>query len=289
MLEAFTYENHKGVAFEGLPNGVYLQTNELRDYSWEYETMNNRISRFYRATKQRKIPLLICCKTVEEAAETKNRLLDLADIDIEAIRPGKIRIGEWYTTGYITSSKKKDYRISGRFCGIELVLTSTDPCWYREQVYVFGGDIDLNLPPADDTVYQSEYPYDYHSPTRWSSFNFDYFVPYTSRYIRCSDVRKSQFRIRIFGEVDRPVITIGSHVYALIDKIEPRAIVDIDSRNKTIVMTDEYGGKHNWFYYRDPDSYIFEPVPTGIVPVSYNGQFRFELTVIEERSEPAWT
>ena len=69
MLEAFTYENHKGVAFEGLPNGVYLQTNELRDYSWEYETMNNRISRFYRATKQRKIPLLICCKTVEEAAE----------------------------------------------------------------------------------------------------------------------------------------------------------------------------------------------------------------------------
>lgn len=280
MLEAFTYENHKGVAFEGLPNGVYLQTNELRDYSWEYETMNNRISRFYRAPKQRKIPLLICCKTVEEAAETKNRLLDLADIDIEAIRPGKIRIGEWYTTGYITSSKKKDYRISGRFCGIELVLTSPDPCWYREQVYVFGGDIDLGTPPGD-SVHQSEYPYDYK--------RFDYFVPYTSRYIRCSDVRKSQFRIRIFGAVNYPVITIGSHVYELDNVVDPRAIVDIDSRDRTIIMTDERGEKHNWFYHRSHDSYIFEPIPTGIVPVSYNGQFRFELTVIEERSEPAWT
>ena len=46
MLENFVYENHLGQRFVGLENGVYLNENELRDYAWEYDVINNRISRF---------------------------------------------------------------------------------------------------------------------------------------------------------------------------------------------------------------------------------------------------
>lgn len=137
MLDKFIYENHLGQRFTGLDNGVYLNYSELRDYSWNYDTINSRISRFYRPITSRKIPLVIKCDSDEEAVAVKNRLFELAETDIESKLPGKIYIGEYYTNGYITASKKSDYLINKRLCCIELTLTSDDPSWYREQTYIF--------------------------------------------------------------------------------------------------------------------------------------------------------
>lgn len=149
MLEKFIYENHLGQRFEGLPNGVYLNYNDLRDYSWSYDTINDRISRFYRSVKSRKLPLVVKGKTDEEAVTVMNRLHELAEVDVEAKIPGKIFVGDYYTIGYITASTKSNYLITKRLCYIELTLTSDDPAWYREQTYAFhiGGE-DM---PDDDT------------------------------------------------------------------------------------------------------------------------------------------
>lgn len=123
--------------FVGLENRVYLNYSELRNYSWDYDTINNRISRFYRPIKNRKIPLIVCCNSDEEAIEIKNRLCDLAEMDVEAKLPGKIYIGEYYTAGFITASTKSKYLLSKRLCYIDLTLTSDDPAWYREETYIF--------------------------------------------------------------------------------------------------------------------------------------------------------
>lgn len=137
MLDNFIFENHLGMRFIGLDNGVYLNYNDLRDYSWSYDTINNRISRFYRPLKDRKIPLVVCCKSDEEAIAIKNRLFELSEMDIEAKIPGRVYIGEYYTTGYITASAKGEYLLSKRMCRIDLTLTSDDPAWYREDTYIF--------------------------------------------------------------------------------------------------------------------------------------------------------
>lgn len=137
MLDNFIFENHLGMRFIGLDNGVYLNYNDLRDYSWSYDTINNRISRFYRPVKDRKIPLVVCCKSDEEAIEIKNRLFELSEMDIEAKIPGRVYIGDYYTTGYITASTKGEYLLSKRMCRIDLTLTSDDPAWYREDTYIF--------------------------------------------------------------------------------------------------------------------------------------------------------
>ena len=137
MLDKFIYENHLGMRFVGLENGVYLNYSDLRNYSWDYDTINNRISRFYRSIKPRKIPLIVCCKSDEEAVEIKNRLCDLAEMDIKAKLPGKIYIGDYYTAGFITASTKGEYLLSKRMCKIDLTLTSDDPAWYREEKYIF--------------------------------------------------------------------------------------------------------------------------------------------------------
>ncbi len=137
MLDKFIFENHLGQRFEGLPNGVYLNNNNLRDYSWSYDTINNRISRFYMGTQKRKIPLVVKCNSDEEAVAIKNRLHELAEADIEARIPGRIIAGDYYTNGYITGSAKSNYLNTKQLCYIELTLTSDDPAWYREQTYVF--------------------------------------------------------------------------------------------------------------------------------------------------------
>ena len=148
MLDKFIFENHLGQRFNGFENGVYLNYNELRDYSWKYDTMNNRISRFYRPITERKLPLVVCCISEADAAAVKNRLHNLAELDIEAKIPGKVFIGDYYTTGYITGCVKSQYLIEKRLCYLDLTLTSDDPAWYREQTYAFrAGGIDI---PDDD-------------------------------------------------------------------------------------------------------------------------------------------
>lgn len=151
MLDKFIFENHLEQRFDGLANGVYLNYSELRDYSWDYDTINNRISRFYMGTKNRKIPLVVKCNSDEEAVAVMNRLHELAEADIEARIPGKIFVGDYYTNGYITASKKSDFLIKKRLCNIELTLTSDDPSWYKETNYSFmaGGETSTDKPQAD--------------------------------------------------------------------------------------------------------------------------------------------
>ena len=137
MLDKFIFENHLGLRFVGLENRVFLNYSNLRDYSWSYDTMNNRISRFYMRVRNRKIPLTVKCSSDEEAIAVLNRLHELAEADIEARMPGKVIVGDYYTMGYITASTKSNYLISKQMCNIELTLTSDDPAWYREKQYSF--------------------------------------------------------------------------------------------------------------------------------------------------------
>lgn len=276
MLDSFIYENHLGLRFIGLDNGVFLKSSELRDYSWSYDQINRRISRFYQEVTDRKIPLVVVGGTDEEAVAAKNRLLQLAEQDIEACLPGKVWIGDYYTNGYITSSEKNKFLIAKRYCEIDLTLTSDDPAWYREQKYIFT--------PGEETFIghgeAADYPYDY---------SYDYALSLLGRNIVCDSVGKSAFRLLIYGAATNPAVTIGGHTYAINGAIGHGETLLIDSMNKTITLTTSAGYKVNWFDKRNRDSYIFEPIPAGQDTVSWDGSFGFDLTVIEKRSEPRWT
>ena len=275
MLENFIFENHLGRRFVGLDNGVYLNANELRDYSWDYDVINNRISRFYRSVSSRKLPLLVSCSTTEKANEVRNRLLELAEADIDAALPGKIYVGDYYTTGFITASKKTDYRTHGRFCKVDLTLTSPDPSWSREDVYVFGSS------DSGATASRSgfDFPFDY---------KYDYSINTTSRQVVCNTIKPNKFKLRIYGEATDPAVMINDHAYKVNGRIRAGETLLIDSLNKTITLTTATGSKINWFANRDRHDYIFEPIPPGVNNVIYNGSFKFDLIVIEERSEPRW-
>ena len=276
MLENFIYENHYGQRFVGLENGVYLNSNDLRDYHWSYDTVNSRISRFYRKITNRTLPLTVICKTDDEAVQVKNRLMEIAEVDIEAMLPGKIIVGDYYTNGYITASVKSNYMIKKRYCKIVLTLTSEDPVWFREETHSFfyNGENDVNANTEKD------YPWDY----KW-----DYVSPASANRIVCNSVRDNAFILKIYGEITDPAVTIGGHLYTVNGTVKAGESLLINSLTKTITLTKSTGEKENWFDNRNRSSYIFEPIPPGQHLVIKNGTFGVDLTVIEKRSEPKWT
>ncbi len=277
MLENFIYENHLGQRFIGLENGVYINSNDLRDYQWSFDTINGRISRFYRKTTNRKLPLTVICKTGDEAVNAKNRLLEIAEADIEALIPGKIIIGDYYTKGYITESSKSNYMVNRRYCKIDLTFTSEndDSMWYREETHIFLPDFG-----AQANGKGLDYPFEY---------LYDYGISQTVNRVVCNSVRASAFRLKIYGRVANPAVTIGEHVYAVNGIVGTGENLIIDSTTKTITLTSALGTKINWFDNRNRESYIFQPIPAGINNVICNGSFGFDLTIIEKRSEPKWT
>ena len=275
MLDKFIYEDHHGRRFTGLENGVYLNYNDLRDYSWSYETINSRISRFYRPITNRKIPLTVVCKSDEEAVFVRDRLLELAEADIEAKLPGKIFIGDYYTLGYITGSKKSNYLISKRICSIELTLTSDNPAWYREQKHVFGTSTSDEVTSASGADYKYDYPY-------------DYAVNMNGRRIVCNTLSDNAFKLAIYGPATDPTIIINGHEYGVTGSVGDGEVLRIDSLTKAITLTTRAGVTLNWFDRRRRDFYIFEPIPPGQHVVSWFGEFGFDLTIIEKRSEPKW-
>lgn len=286
MLEKFIFENHLGLRFEGLENGVFLNYTELRNYSWDYETINNKISRFYMKTKKRKIPLVVKCNSDEEAIAVKNHLHELAEADIEAKIPGKIFVGDYYTNGYITASTKKNYLISKQLCNIELTLTSDDSSWYREQTHPFMPAKVNSVQNGGNTDYDSiglgggaGYPYDY---------PYDYAISLSGRKIVCDSVGSNAFRLLIYGEAVNPSVVIGGHIYTVNGTVGKGETLLIDSLTKKITLTTANGNKVNWFDKRGRENYIFEPIPAGQNTVSWLGTFGFDLTIIEKRSEPKW-
>ena len=275
MLEKFIFENHLEQRFDGLSNGVYLNYNDLRDYSWNYDTINSRISGFRSKITKRKLPLVVCCDSGDEAVAIMNRLHELAESDIAAKIPGKVFVGDYYTSGYITASKKSKYLVKKHYCELDLTLVSEDSAWYKEQQYTFL--------PSESTVgigSGTDYPYDY---------KYDYALTLQGRKIVCDSPGSNAFRLLIYGEVANPSIIIGGHVYTVNGIVESGETLLIDSLSKTITLTTAAGNKINWFDKRSRENYIFEPIPSGQSTVSWNGSFGFELTAIEKRSEPKCT
>lgn len=277
MLDNFIFENHLGKRLVGLDNGIYLNQSELRNYSWDYDTINDRISRFYHKVKKRKIPLVVCCETDAKAVYIMNCLHELTEADIKDKLPGKIYVGEYYTKGYITESKKSNFLVSKRLCNIDLTLTSDDSSWYKEHLFVFPKG-------TQDTAYVSnnalDYPYDY---------KYDYAVSMVGKTISINSTGNNDFKLLIYGEAVDPWVTIGARTYKVNGTVGEGETLLIDSQNKTVILTTASGSKVNWFDKRSRSSYFFSPISSGKKAVTWSGTFGFDLTIIEKRSEPKWT
>jgi hypothetical protein len=102
------------------------------------------------------------------------------------------------------------------------------------------------------------------------------------------DLIGSYYKIVIEGQAENPVITIGDIEIALNVTVGSGATLTIDSRNKTLILSDGTS-QTNVYGYRDVAVDIFKKIPYGEVNVKWDSNFAWTLTLYDERTAPPWT
>ena len=273
MLEKLIYKNSMNETLSFGQDGIFVNSNDLRDYKWNVTSKNNRISGFDKGVTTKSLPVVIMCNSEEEGIEIRNKLFEVCEKDVLLEQHGRIIIGDYYMKCYINGSKKAEYLKSKRYMKTTLTVTTDFPYWVKETMATFGygvgsqgGNLDFN----------NDFPYDYTSTLLSKTLNNANFVP-------------SNFIMRIYGPCENPRVTIEGHDYEVTKTLEANENITIDSIAKTIVLTHANGRTENCFNLRNKNSYIFEKMPVGISSVSNNSDFKFDITLLEERSEPKWT
>lgn len=274
MLEKITYINHRNESIDFGQNGIYVNYNNLRDFTWGFETTNNKISAFSKGIVEKTVPVIIHCASEDEGLQIKNRLFEVTEKDVLAFKHGKIIIGDYYLKCYVKGSKKSNYLMGKGHLEISLEVVTDFPQWTKETTSLF-------VPGASTSGGKNkDYPHDY---------QYDYANSMIQQKLNNTSFTDVEFEMRIYGSCINPSLAIGGHVYNVEAELLTGEYLVINSRTKKIYKVKTNGEQVNQFNLRNRDSYVFEKIPVGNSEVSWNGMFRFEITLFEERSEPKWT
>lgn len=283
MLEQITFINHINEKMEWGKNGIYVNYNDLRDYSWNFTSDNNQISSFNMGIVTKSVPIIICCSSEEEGLLLKNRLLEYADKDVLALQHGKIIIDDYYLRCYVTGSKKSKYLVNKGYLETTLTIATDYPHWVKEGKTSFRANGTVIADGAGQAPvgskrnldYNVDFPYDYMSGMKGKTLNNSGFVG-------------TNFRLIIYGAVINPTIYIAGHCYQVNCSVGEGEYLTIDSLAKTIRLSKKGGETENCFNYRNRNSYIFQKVPPGDNAVTWDNTFGFDVILLDERSEPKW-
>jgi len=251
----------------------FLNESELRDFKWRYSDTFNRIVNINRkGVVEKTIPIIVYSNN---GIEAKNRLFEIFERDVLAKKPGRFWVGEYYCEGYILESTKENYLINRNLLNLEVIFVTDKAYWVRQTVSTFARYSDV-----ENQDYMLEYPYDY---------DYDYYDTGLASLTICNEhFDASEYILLINGQVNNPRIEISGHVYEVAHEVKSGEVLEINSKNRTITLIQADGGRVNLFNYRSTDYEIFQKIPPGISTVSWTGEFEFELTLLEERSEPKW-
>jgi len=275
MLERLKYKNHVNEVFEFGKDGIFVDTNDLRDYEWAVSTKGRRISALDYAIAKKSLPITIICPTEEESTAAKNRLYEVVEKDVLAQQHGQVILGDYYMKCFVTKSKKDEYLTNKRHLKLTLTLTTDFPFWTKETKFSYGAVEDIGaVQPFLD------YPMD---------FRYDYFSDMTTKAAKNTGFVPSNFKLVIYGACVNPSVSIADHVYQVNCIVGEGEYLTIDSSAKKIYLTARDGTTSNRFNNRNRSSYVFEKIPPGQNFVSWNGEFGFDVILLEERSEPKWT
>ena len=274
MLEQLKYKNHLNEVFEFGKDGIYVDTNTLHDYEWTVTKKNEQISALTRKIAKRKLPVKIVCSSEAAGIAARNKLFEIAEKDVLAMKHGQIICGGYYFKCFITASKKNSYQVSERLMDVTLTVTTDQPYWVKESTVVFG------IFAEDSLSGNLDHPYDY---------PFDFYSTMQNRMVTNTGFAASNFRLIIYGACSNPAITIAGHTYKVNCTVNAGEYLTIDSVSKKIYTTAQDGAVVNHFNSRSREAYIFEKIQPGSHEVSWNGEFGFDVILLEERSEPKWT
>lgn len=85
-----------------------------------------------------------------------------------------------------------------------------------------------------------------------------------------------------------PKVLINGYPYEVLTTLENNEYLIINSMEQTITKYLSNGATANLFDARGYDYSVFEKIPSGLISVSWSGDFGIDLYVFLKRKEAAW-
>lgn len=266
------YENNrKQIVY--LDQGPYMMlVSDFLNYGWKYTSTYGRIRKFYHEISERKLKIDIYSDQRKTAREHQNELTSIFEYDVLNMTPGKLYIGEYWISCYITECDKTGWDDESNVVCCEYTLAAENPMWTKETTYHFLGDSGITASGID-------FPYDY---------PFDYALITNANHVVNDAVKNSDVQINMYGPAENPCVIIGTHLYGLEYVINEGERIEINTRNKKMKLVRTDGTIENVFSMRYRDQYVYDPIPSGELVVSTNGFFDYDIILLTNRSEPEW-
>lgn len=275
------YQNHNGESIVLHGDGIsFMDLNVLRGYKWDFSTSNRpngmggKASNFARKPLEKTIRVNTHTDSLEALHELENRLHAITEPDIISNRPGKLYVGDQYVTCYAVGGEPQEYVKAGHFVQMELSLLIVEPYWCTETTSIF--NIASTASDLTAKKFNLRFPYRFQTGYANSKLN-------NLHYAECPMV------ITIYGPAQNPSITIAGNIYNVNVQIATGSRLVIDQTQHTIELVNSVGEKVNVFNARNKAYDIFKALPSGESPVRHAGEFKFSISVIQQRSGLRWT
>ena len=267
------YTSSNGQTYDLKVGRFRARTADFHNYNWKPQTIAQRYGvNAYRFDKDAitYTTTLTVFGTLQEKRTFLNLLHAAFDHDIVTLTPGRITHGQYYIECYITASSTF---YDNPWTNNTLTIYCPYPFWRK--------DTDYRLHAADAEEYEwLDYPY---------GFPYDYQATLPGfSMVANPGVKPADWLLKIHGYASNPVVYIGGVAIGVNAVIGSEETLVISSKDKTVIKIAANGQEENLFNARLKGSSIFDPLPSGELPVMWSGLFDVDLTVYEERSEPLW-
>lgn len=285
------YENNRGnkVTLTELPYALNIEP--LLDYSWAYATRDrrrgSRIAGFNKPVASTDVTMHVLAKDIDSRNEAIDAFNNCVEVDIYDGIAGKLWFGDWYTFGYITGAKNSKWQYGIGAIKKDFTFAREEETWFH---------IIHKSSYTEDEEQEDEFETgikDYELNETTNLEGYDYAYDYGVDRISATDVTNPNplgcdFIIGISGPVNNPFVRVGDTYINVNVEVPDGGTLVIDSTAKTIMLTYADGTVTNAFSARNPDYYIFRQIDSGTNAIIWDGSFRWDLQLIEERSEPRW-
>lgn len=252
-----------------------LSSSSIFDYSWKYEfSTYNRVKRIKRTTKTFTVSIVVYGKTFEEYMSNLTELFEVLDKDCITETAGRLYCDEYYVKCFFAKSVKPKKVLGTLQTTVNFTVVIDGSGWIREKQYL--------IKPYMEGV----------SETTGGDFAHDYPMDYarelpTKRIVN-DGIAPVNFELVVYGPCENPEIVIGGNMYKVNTSLVAGEYMKVNSITKKVYKVKANGEQISVFNLRDRDNYIFEKIVPGINDVSWDGTFGFDITILEERSEPKW-
>ena len=284
-MSTAVYTNSAGISFDLLDfSGVKIKTAQLHKYAWKANGTAYKYGELLQTFTKDVQEYSAVLKVFGNPAQRRAKLdafHDATEHDIMTMQTGKLVVDGYTIECYVIESDTSAPEDQRDETTNEVLIYCPYPFWTKETKY------EIEAAGADQIIDGLDFPFDL--PCDLGVAGYRKVIDFPSNI-------PLDFRMVIYGVTSNPAIYINGHLYE-VDVVVPVnskltiSSIEKNNREKAVTLTYPSGRSSSVLYARNRDSYIFEPIiaSNGQIIVTTAQTMKFDLYLIEKRSEPKWT